>query len=321
MRNGPGKREYAINLNRGSCLQAIRMMFGLAVLGALMLTGCGGSGGGSGTSPATPEQVDGIRLSLPCLITYRDASGSTIIKTIALDVSFSDDGPKITAVMQERSSASESLTPVLSRTVVLDYTGRMLSEHITDLIHTGGESHYKYTYSDDSGAIVQRRYSIDAKGIATLVDTCATTTSTDGTTVMESAFAGDINSQLVQLIISTYSNDRLVNRTIDFMDGLEKAIETYSYNDQGYIKHYALFTYDTDNNDWPSAPDSTDSWSYTYDTTADMITDIQYNRGNDATIDEYIHIDWKSYTAPTMAASFKGQDFETLMCLFEVSDI
>lgn len=313
------------------------MVFSLLSLS--LLASCGGSGGGT----VSPEAANSTSLYFPNAIQYEDAN-QVLQESAAMNVVFSDQNFTVSTVMYSYSNGSPSV--IAKKDVVLDYSGNILSD-TTDLSSLGSSVQtVEYTYDKDaSGSTIKGTYDVDSNGTKTLQESEKIDYTSDGKISKITSFNGDISQPPASYTTFTYNaSGQLIEKDIDadadpttpqekhtytYDDKGNMASEVvddpgtgtnnnyeYSYDDHGNMVLKSCYSWSAVYEDWNKNPDWTDAWYYVYDPVTGLPERLNYNKGSDATIEEYTNIAWIEYSAPSQASVLMKLSLEDIRGMF-----
>jgi hypothetical protein len=309
----------------------------------ILLVGCGGGGG---SSKASPEEIKTTSLYFPNTIQYED-SNQVLQESAVMDVVFSDQNFTVSTVMYTHSNGSpDTKSEIAKKIIILDYSGNILSD-TTDLSSLGaGKQTTEYTYEKDtSGSTIKHTYDVDSNGTKTLGDLEIIDYTSDGKISKRTFFNRDISQPPASYTTYTYNaSGKLIEEDIDSdadpATPQEKHI--YTYDDKGNVaneevdpgtdtdKKLYQFSYDGHGNkvlkscyswnpvdeDWNKIPDWTDAWYYEYNSVTKLPERVNYNKGSDATIEDYTKISWTEYSAPSQASKLPELSLNDIKVMF-----
>jgi YD repeat-containing protein len=123
----------------------------------------------------------------------------------------------------------------------------------------------------------------------------------------------------------TYSYDTAGNLIEDIIDadsdGVDDTKYEYLYDAKGNAVLESRFSWDEENEEWMPQSDWSNAWYYVYNLQLRNLPDrVSFNRGDDETVDDYIHVTWKLYTAPIQAEKLLDLDLEDFELMFLQTD-
>jgi hypothetical protein len=319
----------------------VQLVFSLLLLS--LLASCGGGGG---SSKASPEEAKSTSIYFPNEIQYKD-SNQVLQESATMDVVFSDQNFTVSTVMYSYTNgSSDTKTVIAKKDVTMDYSGNILSD-TTDLSSlNAGVQKVEYTYDKDaSGSTIRSTYDVDSTGTKTLQESEKIDYTSAGKISKLTTFNGDISQSptgyttylydasgnLIEKDIDpdadtatppekhTYTYDAKGSMASEVVDDSENNTYNkyvYSYDDHGNKVLKSCYSWNAEYEDWNKTPDWSDAWYYVYNTVTGLPERLNYNKGSDATIEEYTNIAWMKYSAPSQASTLLKLSVDDIRGMF-----